>query len=76
MQICERERRCNVMEDMKIVTHGGKEYALMRLRSVAEVMGLIPPGSGATFMMFPVVGYEEAPDGNMVPLLGAGIIGN
>lgn len=63
------------MEDMKIVTHSGKEYALMRLRSVAEVMGLIPTGSGTKYMMFPIVGYEESPDGDMVPLLGADIIG-
>ena len=62
------------MEDMQIVKENGLEYALMRFRSVAEVLGLVPPGSGTKCMMFPVLGYEEAPDGRMVPLLGGGVV--
>lgn len=62
------------MEDMQIVKENGVEYALMRLRSVAEVWGFVPPGSGTKYMMFPVLGYEEAPDGRMAPLLGDGVV--
>lgn len=62
------------MEDIKIIEGNNKEYAVMRLRSLAEVVGLVPEGTGTRMMKFPVLGYEESPDGGMVPLLGIGMV--
>lgn len=62
------------MEDIKIIEENNKEYAVMRLRSLAEVVGLVPEGTGTRMMKFPVLGYEETPDGSMVPLLGIGMV--
>ena len=56
------------MRKFNLIEENGVQFMEMYCPSVAEVVGLAPKGSSKP-LRFPIIGFEEDEEGNMVPLL-------
>ena len=56
------------MMKFNLIEENGVQFMEMYCPSVAEVVGLAPKWSSKP-LRFPIIGFEEDEEGNMVPLL-------